>query len=80
MRGRYSDILPYELDVPGAKGSGRLDLARIVPPNRLEIGEIKPSDSDEHAIEDLDWYIKLLNKAWPDWDIGPLKLTCPQPL
>jgi len=80
MRGRYGDILPYEFDVPGRSGGGRLDLVRVVQPNRLEIGEIKPADSDEQAIQDLDFYIKLLNKAYPEWDIGPLKLSCPQPL
>jgi hypothetical protein len=54
----------------------------VVPPKTLEIGEIKPADSDENAIEDIDFYLDLVSRdpTWQGYNVRPLELPCPQPL
>jgi hypothetical protein len=82
MQLRYPDLIPREQIVHGRVEDGKLDLARVVPPDILEIGEIKPSDSIDVGIFDLDFYLKLLaqDPAWKKYKIRPLELPCPQPL
>jgi hypothetical protein len=85
---RYPDMIQQELAVSGkpVRGkavSGKIDLAREIPPDTLEIGEIKPADSDDAAINDIDWYIGLLKQdpRYKSYTIKPLELKVPnQPL
>ena len=86
MWGAYPDMIKRELPVSGKvrgkKETGLIDLAREVPPNTLEIGEIKPSDSDDVAIRGIEWYLELVatDPRYKKYNVRPLELTVPKPL